>query len=163
MITCITALCNSRKLGALPCRTIQDGRVIVESSDRTWSTGEWNGKPLQYSCLKNPMNSVKRPFWWDAHFPRPLSCYWTFVWHSPVNLSQVNLIFRAAGRTWKGSGRGAPPRHGGTLLLSPPSRALMADSSLLLDWELTEDPGSIFSLIPCWTDPQSLQFQNEKS
>ena len=33
-------------------------RVMVESSDRTWSTGEENGKPLQYSCLKNPMNSM---------------------------------------------------------------------------------------------------------
>ena len=34
--------------------------VIVKSSYKTWSTGEGNGKPLQYSCLKNPMNSVKR-------------------------------------------------------------------------------------------------------
>ena len=34
--------------------------VLVESSDRTWSTGEGNGKTLQYSCLKNPMNSMKR-------------------------------------------------------------------------------------------------------
>ena len=33
---------------------------MVESSDKTWSTGEGNGKPLQYSCLKNPMNSMKR-------------------------------------------------------------------------------------------------------
>ena len=33
---------------------------MVESSDRTWSTGEGNGKPLQYSCLENPMNSMKR-------------------------------------------------------------------------------------------------------
>ena len=32
---------------------------MVESSDRMWSTGEGNGKPLQYSCLENPMNSVK--------------------------------------------------------------------------------------------------------
>ena len=38
----------------------QDGRVMVESSDRMWSTGEGNGKPLQYSCLENPMNSIKR-------------------------------------------------------------------------------------------------------
>ena len=30
-----------------------------ESSDKTWSTGEGNGKPLQYSCLENPMNSMK--------------------------------------------------------------------------------------------------------
>ena len=33
---------------------------MVESSDRMWSAGERNGKPLQYSCLKNPMNSMKR-------------------------------------------------------------------------------------------------------
>ena len=30
------------------------------SSDKTWSTGEGNGKPVQYSCLENPMNSIKR-------------------------------------------------------------------------------------------------------
>ena len=33
---------------------------MVESSDKTWSTGEGNGKPLQYSCLESPMNSRKR-------------------------------------------------------------------------------------------------------
>ena len=33
---------------------------MVESSDKTWSTGEGNGKPLQYSCLENPMTSMKR-------------------------------------------------------------------------------------------------------
>ena len=33
---------------------------MVERSDRVWSTGEENGKPLQYSCLENPMNSMKR-------------------------------------------------------------------------------------------------------
>ena len=42
------------------CGATQDGRVMVESSDRMWSTGEGNGKPLQYSCLENPMNSMKR-------------------------------------------------------------------------------------------------------
>ena len=36
------------------------GWVVVERSDRMWSTGEGNGKPLQYSCLENPMNSMKR-------------------------------------------------------------------------------------------------------
>ena len=36
----------------------QDGQVMVERSDRMWSTGEGNGKPLQYSCLENPMNSM---------------------------------------------------------------------------------------------------------
>ena len=33
---------------------------MVESFDKTWSTGEGNGKPLYYSCLENPMNSMKR-------------------------------------------------------------------------------------------------------
>ena len=33
---------------------------MVESSDKTWFPGERNGKPLQYSCLENPMNSMKR-------------------------------------------------------------------------------------------------------
>ena len=41
-------------------RATQDGWVTVESSDKMWSTGEGNGKPLQYSCLENPMNSMKR-------------------------------------------------------------------------------------------------------
>ena len=41
-------------------RATQEGRVMVERSDRMWSTGEGNGKPLQYSCLENPMNSMKR-------------------------------------------------------------------------------------------------------
>ena len=43
----------------MPCGATQDGQVEVERSDRRWSTGEGNGKPLQYSCLENPMNSMK--------------------------------------------------------------------------------------------------------
>ena len=54
-----TALSNSMKLSHARGAT-QDGWVIVERSDRVWSTGEGNGKPLQYSCLENPMNSMKR-------------------------------------------------------------------------------------------------------
>ena len=42
------------------CEATQDGRVMVERSDTVWPTGEGNGKPLQYSCLGNPMNSKKR-------------------------------------------------------------------------------------------------------
>ena len=53
------ALSNSMKLSHAH-RTTQDVRVMVERSDRMWSTGEGNGKPLQYSYLENPMNSVKR-------------------------------------------------------------------------------------------------------
>ena len=42
------------------CRATQDVWVMVESSDKTWFIGEGNGKPLQYSCLENHMNSRKR-------------------------------------------------------------------------------------------------------
>ena len=48
------------KLQAMPCTTTQDGWVMLESSDKMWPTGEENGKPLLYSCLENPMNSMKR-------------------------------------------------------------------------------------------------------
>ena len=44
----------------MPYGATQDGRVMVERSDRMWSTEEGNGKPLQYSCFENPMNSMKR-------------------------------------------------------------------------------------------------------
>ena len=54
-----TALSNSMKLSHA-CGATQDGQVMVERSDRMWPTGEENGKPLQYSCLENPMNSMKR-------------------------------------------------------------------------------------------------------
>ena len=54
-----TALSNSMKPSHAYGAT-QDRRVMVERSDRAWATGEGNGKPLQYSCLENPMNSRKR-------------------------------------------------------------------------------------------------------
>ena len=54
-----TALSNSTKPSHARGAT-QDRWVMVERSDRMWSTGEGNGKPLQYSCLENPMNSMKR-------------------------------------------------------------------------------------------------------
>ena len=54
-----TALSNSMKLSHA-CGATQDRWVMVERSDRMWSTGEGNGKPLQYSCLENPINRMKR-------------------------------------------------------------------------------------------------------
>ena len=54
-----TALSNSMK-PSHACGATQDGQVLVERSDRMWSTGEGNGKPLQYSFLENLMNSMKR-------------------------------------------------------------------------------------------------------
>jgi len=44
----------------MPYGATQDGRVMVERSDRMWSIGEGNGKPLQYSRLENAMNNMKR-------------------------------------------------------------------------------------------------------
>ena len=44
----------------MSCEATQDGRVMVERSDRMWSTREGNSKPLQYSCLENTMNTMKR-------------------------------------------------------------------------------------------------------
>ena len=41
------------------CGATQDGLVMVQKSERMWSTGEGNGKTLHYSCLENPMNSMK--------------------------------------------------------------------------------------------------------
>ena len=54
-----TGLSNSMK-PSHACGATQNGQVMVERSDRMWSTGEEDGKPLQYSCLENPMNSMKR-------------------------------------------------------------------------------------------------------
>ena len=44
----------------MSCGATQDGWVMVEKPDRMWYPGQGNGKPLQYSCLENPMNSMKR-------------------------------------------------------------------------------------------------------
>ena len=57
-----TALSNSMK-PSHACGATQDGRVMVERPDRMWSTGQGNGKPLQYSCLENPRDEGA---WWAA-------------------------------------------------------------------------------------------------
>ena len=44
----------------MPCTATQDGQLTVESSDKMWSAGEGNDKPLQHSGLENPMNNMKR-------------------------------------------------------------------------------------------------------
>ena len=51
---------NSIKLWAMSYRATQDRWIMMGNSDKMWSTGEGNGKPLQYSCLEKPMNSMKR-------------------------------------------------------------------------------------------------------
>ena len=60
MITRTTALSNSMKLSHAMWGHPRQVGVMVERSDRMWSTGEGNGKQLQYSGLENPMNSMKR-------------------------------------------------------------------------------------------------------
>ena len=75
-----TALSYSVKLShALGAN--QDGWVMVERSDRMWSTGEGNGKPLWYSCLENPMNSMKRQKdrTLKDELPKCPVCYWRSV------------------------------------------------------------------------------------
>ena len=81
LITWTTALSDSMKLWAMPCRATQDGLVMVESSDKTQSTREGNGKPLQYSCLENPMNSMKKQKdrTWTPQVGRGPICYWRSV------------------------------------------------------------------------------------
>ena len=59
---------------------------MVERSDRMWSTGEGTGKPLQYSCLENPMNSMKRqndriP---KEELPRPLGVQYATGDHGEI-------------------------------------------------------------------------------
>ena len=61
-----TALSNSMK-PSHACGATQDREVMVERSDRMWSTGEGTGKPLQCSCLENPMNSMK---WQNDRIPK---------------------------------------------------------------------------------------------
>ena len=80
--TTTTALSNSMKLSHA-CGATQDGWVMVEGSDRMWSTGEGNGKPIQYSCLENPMNSMKgqNDRTLKEELPRSVGvqCYWKSV------------------------------------------------------------------------------------
>ena len=66
------ALSNSMKLWTMPCRATQDRQVMVESSDKMWSTGEGNGKPFQHACLENPMNSMK-------YFRQSIKCNQLFL------------------------------------------------------------------------------------
>ena len=56
----VKRLLKLMKPRAVPCRATQDGWVIVESSDKMWSTGGGKGKSLQYSSHENHMNCIKR-------------------------------------------------------------------------------------------------------
>ena len=71
LTTWITALSNS--LWVMPCRAIQDGWVMMETSDKMWSTGEGSGNLLPYSCLENPMNSMKMQKYMTLKYKLPRS------------------------------------------------------------------------------------------
>ena len=66
------------------CRAIQDGQVMVKSSEKTWYTGEGNGKPLQHSCIKNPMNSTKtqKDTTLKDKFPRSVDAQYGQKWRN---------------------------------------------------------------------------------
>ena len=61
------------------CRATQDGQIMMESSGKTWFTAEGNGKALQYSCLENPMNRMKRQRdrTLKDELPRPVGAQYT--------------------------------------------------------------------------------------
>ena len=65
----------------MPCGATQDKQVILESSDKTWPTEEGNGKPLQYSCLENPINSMKgqKGMTLKDEFPRSVGAQYAIV------------------------------------------------------------------------------------
>ena len=71
LITWTKALSSSMKLWAMPFRATQDGWVMVESSDKTWSMGEGNGKPLQSPCHETPWTVWKgNKIWhWKMNSP----------------------------------------------------------------------------------------------
>ena len=76
------SLANSMKLWAMPYRATQYRQVMVESSDKARSTGEGNGKPLQYSCLEKQYEKTKR------------------IWHqkiSPLSWQVSNMLLGKSG------------------------------------------------------------------
>ena len=90
------------KLRAMPHRATQDGQVIVESSDKTWPTGEGNGKPLQHSCLDNPINSMKRQKDMTLKDELPRSVGDQYV---------TGEVWRNSSKEWRGWAKAKTPSH----------------------------------------------------
>ena len=88
-MTWITVLFNSMKLWAMRCRATQEGQVMMESSDKTWSTGEGNGKPLRYTCLENPMNNMKRKQYGHPQKSKNRAATWSSN-YTPKHISRQN-------------------------------------------------------------------------
>ena len=78
------------------CRATRDRWVMVERSDRMWSTGKGNGKPLQYFFLENPMNSMKR----DSEESSPNHSLKVSVLRRPAFfMVQLSHPYRTTGKT----------------------------------------------------------------
>ena len=86
------------KLWSTPCRTTEDGHVMVERSNKTWFTGKGNDQALQYSCLENTMNSMKRQKdrTLKDELPRPVGAHWGGWMASPTPWTWV----WASSRSW---------------------------------------------------------------
>ena len=90
------------ELWAMLCRDTQDGWVKLESSDKTWPTGEGNGKPLQYSCLENPMNHIKRQKDMTLKDELPRSVGDQYV---------TGEVWRNSSKEWRGWAKAKTPSH----------------------------------------------------
>ena len=105
MITWITVLCNSRKLWAIPCRATQEGQVTVDSSEKTWSTGEGNGKP-SWSWRSNTLATWceeptlwKRPWCWERLKAGEVDDRGWDGWMA--SLTQWTWVWAGSGRWWR--------------------------------------------------------------
>ena len=83
---------NSMKIWAMPCRATQDRWVVVESSDKIWSTGGGNDKPPQYSWCEKPRNSMKRQKYMTPEYEPPrlegVQCVTGKNWRKITNSSR---------------------------------------------------------------------------
>ena len=101
--TFIIPLPNSMKLWAMPCRSTQDGRIMVESSDKMWSTGEGNSKTLQYSCLENPHEQClkrQKDMTLKDELPRLVGAQYATGEITPERMKRLSQSKKCSGSWW---------------------------------------------------------------